>query len=75
MKIDWLKVREGVKRFGIPLLRIVSLGLAGKKAGRVTDLAADVAEVAVEASEKRSAEVVLPKAEAIIKEGKDLLKK
>lgn len=72
--IDWNKVKDGVKRFGIPLLRIISLGLAGKKAGRYTDFAADVAEAAVEVGEHGSIEVILPKAGVLVKEGKDLLK-
>ncbi len=72
--IDWDKVIAVTKRVAIPVLRIVTLGLAGKKAGRYTDFAADVAEAAVEVGEHRSIEVILPKAGAIIKEGHDLIR-
>lgn len=73
-KIDWDKVVAVTKKVVVPVLRVVTLGLVGKKAGRVTDFAADVLETAAEAGEHRSIDVIIPKAGALVKEGHDLIK-
>lgn len=74
MAISFSDVLSVVKKWAVPVLRIVSLGLVGTKAGRVVDVAADVAEVGTKVAESKDPKDVVDAAPKVIKEVKDLIK-
>lgn len=75
MSISWSGILAVAKKWAVPVLRIVSLGLLGTKAGRVVDAAADVAEVATKVSDGVDPSEVVKDAGAVVSEVKDLIKK
>lgn len=72
MAFSFASVLAVVKKVVVPVLRIVTLGLVGTKAGRVVDVVADVTEVAAEVAEDKDAKAAVDAAPKIIDKGKKL---
>lgn len=74
MSFSLSKILAVVKKIVVPVLRIVTLGLVGTKAGRVVDVVADVTEVAAEVAEDKDAKAAVDAAPKVIAKAKNLIK-